>query len=124
MIKNYDILKEKHLRQMVTEYEEEKYNLVKEFALNGLEVVVSDDEAASALFWGGIREWTIRFYNNVQANLVRKYAVIHDAKNIDKYPVYQLPKIDDIMKKYTYGNYFPFTYTTLREILSKHNRGR
>ena len=124
MVENYDILKQNNLNQLVTEYEEEKYNWAKELAFNNLEVDVSDDEEASAVFWEGVRKWTILFYDNARVNLVRKYAAIYDAKNIDKYPVVrQLPKIDYIMKKYTRGNYFPFTYTTLREVLLKHNRG-
>ena len=134
MTENYDVLKEKNLRQIVAEYEKERgvfvkekqysHDLMKEWALNVLEGAVQDDEKASSLFWEVVREYTKLFYSHAQANLVRKYAVIHDAKNINKYPVHQLSQIDDMMGEYNYGNYFPFIYSTLREILSKYNRGR
>ena len=128
MTENYDILKENNLRQMVVEYEKAHPSFLSEQDMRRTEILawqllegcVLDDEKQSLMFWSEVSDWTKTFYDNLQANLIRKYAIIHDSKSIDKYPVQELFPIDvhTLIKQW---NYFPFEYTTLREILSKHS---
>ena len=62
---------------------------------------------------GFMLPYTLHFYHNAKANLVRKYAVVYDAKNIDKYQkATPLPRIEDVM------NDMPnwMTYTDLKEL--------
>jgi len=126
MTENYDILKENNLRQMVVEYEKAHPSFLSEqdmrrtemLAWQLLEERVLDDERVSLMFWSEVSDWTKTFYDNLQANLIRKYAIIHDSKSIDKYPVQELFPIHHLIKQW---DYFPFEYTTLREILSKYS---
>ena len=106
MAENYEVLKQNNLNQLVAEYENEKQNvydtnakrkqyfhdLMKEAALQKLADIRERELDLESPFslWaeydprGYLLCYKHHFYDNALANLVRKYAVIHDAKNIDK----------------------------------------
>lgn len=130
MIDNYDILKADNLRQMVAEFETEQQALqekrakneqhrrecMEEMALRELEEIreervarITNPEYERHLrqaryaphFYSLITEYTDHVFENAWANLVRRYAVVYDAKNINKYPkATPLPRMQDIMDKY------------------------
>ena len=124
MTENNDILKANNLRQMVAEYEQEqqvlqenrkknmqrRHDNMKEAALQKLEELrerelarledplIQDDYYH---FHSLITGYTDHVYYNALANLKRKYAMIFDAKNLDKYPVpTPLPRMQDLMDPY------------------------
>jgi len=125
MTKNYDVLKENNLRQMVAEYEQEQRILsekrakyeqgrrdsMERAALRELEDIRETEFLKSEpenyvnfelLMW----QYTMHVYDNAWANLVRRYAAVHDAKNIDEYPdPTPLPRMADVMNPYGWGNY-------------------
>ena len=151
MVESYDVLKEKNLRQIVKEYENERKKLsekcakerqqqrdwMKKCALEELERIrdKEDDfeELAEELFWeepwelhlhynpnAFMWEYTEHVYDNAWAALVRKYATIHDAKNLDKYPKpTPLPKMEEV-----WNPYFPFNYWKLKELAAHCSRWR
>ena len=122
-----DILKEKNLRQMVAEYESEQQTLHEKRAkyeqsrrdsmeraalqevedIRETEFLKSEPEnCASSSFELLLWQYTTHVYDNAWANLVRRYAAVHDAKNIDKYPkATPLPRMDDVMNPYGWGKY-------------------
>ena len=52
-------------------------------------------------FWDLIIGYTDHVYDNAWANLQRKYAVVYDKDNLDKYPKpTPLPRMQDIMDQY------------------------
>ena len=127
MGENIDILKENNLRQMVTEYEHEqqtvyekrakdmqcRHNSMKEAALQELEDIrekqileTEPENCAPDHFQLLISQYTEHVYSNAMANLVKKYATVYDAKNIDKYPsATPLPRMQDIMIAYPWRTY-------------------
>ena len=143
MVEDYDDLKENNLRQMVNECEnarpnfvkekQYRHNLMEEYALKQLNFAVQEDEKVLSWFMWDIGLWTKDFYENAEANLVRKYAAIYDAENLEKYPVsnpflprgYLSPRgYDNIVRDYVriLGGYYPFVDTTLRSLTTKHKR--
>lgn len=124
IIKRYDILKENNFLQMATEYENERqklldarakekqhcHDLMQEAALRKLAEIrdrkLSILEDPSILFAkrdprGFFWNYRKHFYENAWANLVRKYAVVYDKENLDKYPVATpLPRMQDLMDPY------------------------
>ena len=124
MAENYEVLKQNNLNQLVAEYENEKQNvydtnakrkqyshdLMKEAALQELADIRERELDLESPFslWaeydprGYLLCYKQHFYDNAWANLVRKYAVIHDAKNIDKYPIATpLPRMETLLSPYT-----------------------
>lgn len=145
MAENYDTLKENNLRQMVAEYENERQKLsdarakyeqrrrdwMKEVALDEIEEIRQRELGSDGKpYWlflhydpKGFMCWYARHCSdNAWANLVRKYAVIYDAKNIDKYPVSTpLPRMEDLWDPYSSSS---FTYKTLKELAAHCSRWR
>ena len=122
MAENYEVLKQNNLNQLVAEYENEKQNvydtnakrkqyfhdLMKEAALQELADIRERELDLESSLWaeydprGYLFGYKQHFYDNAWANLVRKYAVIHDAKNIDKYPIATpLPRMETLLSPYT-----------------------
>lgn len=145
MAENYDTLKENNLRQMVAEYERDRqivYEMrakeeqrrrdwMKEVALEELEwqrekeIEEQEDPFRS---WskhdprGWLYRYMCHFYDNAEANLVRKYAMIYDAKNIDKYPApTPLPRMEDLLDPYMPSS---FTYETLKRLAAHCSKWR
>lgn len=127
MIEKYDVLKAKNLRQMVAEYESEQQALhekctkyeqgrrdsMERVALQEVEDILEKEflksepeNCAPSSFELLLWQYSLHVYDNAWANLVRRYAVVHDAKNIDKYPkATPLPRIEDVMNPYGWGKY-------------------
>lgn len=124
MVENYDILKQNNLNQLVAEYENEKqkvydnnakrkqdcHDLMTDVALRELAEFHAreDDIFEIHLLWdkrdprGFLWSYMKHFYDNAKANLERKYAMIYDAKNIDKYPIATpLPRMETLLSPYT-----------------------
>ena len=145
MAENNDTLKENNLRRLVNEYENERKNVLdarakyeqhrrdwmKEVALNEIEEIRERELGSD-----GKPYWLFLHYNpnafmwsyakhcsdNAWANLVRKYATIYDAKNLDKYPVSTpLPRMETLWNPYIPGY---FTYKTLKELAAHCSRWR
>ena len=145
MAENYDTLKENNLRQMVVEYENERqivsgtcakykqycHDLMQETALQKLEDIREKeiDLSEDPFLREGAYDprsflWLYRshFYDNAEANLVRKYAMIYDAKNIDKYPApTPLPRMEDLLDPYMPSS---FTYETLKRLAAHCSKWR
>ena len=132
MVEDYDNLKENNLRQMVNEYENARpdfvkerqyyHDLMKEYALKDIKSCVQEDENKSSEFWDYVRQWTTEFYDNASINLIRKYAAVYDAKNLDKYPA-PGPLLPIEYGIYVQTGHFPFVNTTLRKlIVNSHQR--
>ena len=136
MVENYDILKQNNLNQLVAEYENEKqkvydnnakrkqdcHDLMTDVALRELAEFHAreDDIFEIHLLWdkrdprGFLWSYMKHFYDNTEANLKRKYAMIYDAKNLDKYPVATtLPRMQDLLDPYTPRD---FTYETFKRL--------
>jgi hypothetical protein len=137
MAENYDTLKENNLRQMVSEYENERKKLLdaratdeqrrrdwmKEVALDEIEEIHERELGSdgkpywlfshydpNAFMWAYARHCS----DNALANMVRNYAAVYDAKNLDKYPVSTpLPRMKDLWDPYIPGD---FTYKTLKRL--------
>lgn len=106
-------------------------NIMKEFALEESEKIRDKEdyyeELATEMCWDEpwklhlhynpnafMWKYTQHVYDNAWANLVRNYAAVYDAKNLDKYPVSTpLPRMEDLWNPYTPGD---FTYKTLKEL--------
>lgn len=145
MAENYDTLKENNLHQMVVEYETERqivsdtrekrkqycHDLMQESGLQTLENIRSreidlleDPFARPAKYDPRGFLWFYRdhFYDNAEANLVRKYAMIYDAKNINKYPApTPLPRMEDLLDPYMPSS---FTYETLKKLATHCSKWR
>lgn len=145
MAENYDTLKENNLRQMVVEYENERKKLLdarttdeqrrrewmKEVALDEIEEIherelVSDGKPywlfshydPNAFMWAYARHCS----DNALTNMVRNYATVYDAKNLDKYPVSTpLPRMEDLWDPYIPGD---FTYKTLKRLAAHCSKWR
>ena len=145
MAENYDTLKENNLRQMVSDYENERKNVLdvrvkyeqrrrdwmKKVALEELERQREkeiDEQEDPCLSWskhdprGWLDRYMCHFYDNAEAALVRKYAIIYDSKNIDKYPApTPLPRMEDLLDPYMPGD---FTYDTLKQLAAHCSKWR
>lgn len=137
MAENYDTLKENNLRQMVSEYENERKKLLdaratdeqrrrdwmKEMALDEIEEIRQRELCSDgkpywlfshynphAFMWA----YAKHYFRNARANLVRNYAAVYDAKNINKYPApTPLPRMEDLLDPYMPSS---FTYETLKRL--------
>ena len=130
MTENNDILKATNLRQMVAEYEKEQQSLcekrtkneqhrreymedvallefdrIRERELERAEepeyFTLIQETHYAPHFRSLITGYTDHVYDNALASLQRKYAVVYDKDNLDKYPeATPLPRMQDIMDQY------------------------
>ena len=122
MAENYNILKENNLRQMVSEYEKEQHEK-KQRHLEYVKDTAELENARMSAFYsksvisrynhnGFMLLYAIHYYQNALADLIRNYATVHDANNLDTYPVSTpLPKMEDV-----WDSSFPFNYSKLQEL--------
>ena len=130
MVGNYGTLKENNLCQMVSEYENEQHEKQQRHLEHVKRMAELENARMSAFYSksviscynhdGFMLSYTIHYYQNALADLIRNYATVHDANNLDTYPVSSpLPKMEDV-----WDSSFPLNYSKLQELAAHCSKWR